>query len=235
MIKNNILKTTGFLLLGMFLTLGVGYFFEGKTVFQSSITPIEKIDTDKKVVAIACNVYEGETTLPYMLETLKEENTKISFFIGGVWGKDNIGLIKKMKDNGHDIQNHGYYHKRPTELSETDNIKEIDLTYNLLKSKLGIETTIFEPPYGDFNDTTQDIVGKANHTLVTFNMDTIDWRKDATEETILKRMKKKLNNGGIILMHPKEVTKDSLKSIISYIKSEGYDILTVNELLKLKQ
>lgn len=233
--KSPFIKMILFLFLGMFLTISIGFFYEGKAVFKNSITPIEKVDTQKKVMAIACNVYEGEDTLPSMLNTLKEENEKISFFIGGVWGKNNIGLIKRMKDGGHDIQNHGYYHKRPTQLSEGDNIKEIELTYNLLKTKLGIETTIFEPPYGDFDENTQDITNKANHKLVTFNMDTIDWRKDASEEDLLRRVDRKLNPGGILLMHPKEVTKNSLKSIISYIKSKGYEILTVNELLKIKE
>lgn len=233
--KNPFIKMTFFLFLGMFLTVLIGLFYEGKEVFKNRITPIEKVETNKKVVAIACNVYEGENTIPSILNTLKSENEKISFFIGGVWAKNNIDLIKKMKDDRHDIQNHGYYHKRPTGLSESDNIKEIQLTYELLKSKLNIETTIFEPPYGDFDENTQNVVNKANHKLVTFNMDTIDWREDASEEVLLKRVSKKLNPGGIILMHPKEVTERSLKSIISYIKSEGYEILTVNELLNIKE
>ncbi|WP_048569435.1 polysaccharide deacetylase family protein [Clostridium cylindrosporum] len=220
----------------MLLMLGVGLLFNGdKPVFKSSITPIDKIQTDKKVVAIACNVYEGEDLLPSMLETLKKHDTKISFFIGGVWGKKNIEMIKQMKDSGHDIQNHGYYHKKPTQLSLEDNIKEINLTHDLLKSELGIETTIFEPPYGDFDEYTQKIVNQANHKLVTFNIDTIDWRDDASTDIILKRVNKKLNPGGIILMHPKEITEKSLDSIISYIKSQGYEIITVNEILNITE
>ena len=235
MVKKNImLKILLSFTLGILLMIGVGYFYNGgKLTFKSNITPIDKINTDKKVVAIACNVYEGEDVLPSMLETLKKHNVKASFFIGGVWGKNNIDMIEKMHLEGHDIQNHGYYHKKPTQLSESDNIKEIMLTHELLKTNLNIETTIFEPPYGDFNEYTQKIVNKSNHTLVTFNIDTIDWRKDASPEILLQRVQKKLNPGGIVLTHPKEVTDKSLDSIITYIKSQGYEIITVNELLKL--
>lgn len=233
--KSPIVKMLAFLLLGAVLMIGAGVFYNGhKSVFKNGITPIEKVDTNRKVVAIACNVYEGENVLPTMLETLEKHDTKISFFIGGVWGKKNINLIKTMKDSGHDIQNHGYYHKKPTQLSEGDNIKEIQMTSELLKNEVGVETTIFEPPYGDFDEYTQKMTEKANHKLVTFNMDTIDWREDASREVLVKRISKKLNPGGIILMHPKEVTSKSLEDIILYLKSQDYEILTVNELLKLK-
>ncbi|MEG1415704.1 MAG: polysaccharide deacetylase family protein, partial [Clostridium sp.] len=168
-----------FLALGMALMLFLGIIYgDSKSVFKSTITPIDKVDTDKKVVAIACNVYEGEDLLPSMLETLKENNIKISFFIGGVWAKKNIPVVKEILDNGHDIQNHGYYHKRPTQLSLEDNIKEIKLTEDLLNRELGVKTTLFEPPFGDFDENTQKIIQKADHKLVTFNIDTIDWRED---------------------------------------------------------
>ncbi|MEF9951219.1 MAG: polysaccharide deacetylase family protein [Clostridium sp.] len=224
-----------YFLLGIAIMLFLGIIYgDSKSVFKSTITPVEKVDTDKKVVAIACNVYEGEDTLPSMINTLKENDVKISFFIGGVWAKNNIPIIKQMKDEGHDIQNHGYYHKRPTQLSLEDNIKEIKLTEDLLNRELGIKTTLFEPPFGDFDENTQKLIQRADHKLITFNIDTIDWRKDASTELLLKRVEKKLNNGGIILMHPKEVTEKSLDSIIKYIKSQGYEILTVNELLNVK-
>lgn len=234
--KNSFLRMIVFLALGMVLMLGVGFLYNGeKTVFKNYITPIDKINTDKKVVAIACNVYEGEDVLPLMVETLKKHDVKISFFIGGVWGKKNIETIKELKDLGHDIQNHGYYHKRPTQLSQKDNIREIQLTYDLLKTELGIETTIFEPPYGDFDEYTQKVVNGANHKLVTFNIDTIDWRSDASPDVLLKRVSKKLTPGGIILMHPKKVTAKSLDSMLTYIKSQGYEIITVNEILNITE
>lgn len=234
--KNPLLQMIAFLALGMVLMIGIGLFYNpDKTVFKSSITPIDKVNTDKKVVAIACNIYEGEDVLPSMLDTFKKHDTKISFFIGGVWAKKNLDTVKELKDAGHDIQNHGYYHKKPTQLSQEDNIKEIMLTYNLLKTELGVETTIFEPPYGDFDDYTQKIVNKANHKLVTFNIDTIDWREDASPEILLKRVSKKLTPGGIILMHPKKVTEKSLDSILSYIKSQGYEIITISEILNITE
>ncbi|MEG0371006.1 MAG: polysaccharide deacetylase family protein [Clostridium sp.] len=236
LIKNPVIKSLTSLCIGMVLMIGLGLLYNGdKPVFQRNITPIDMVKTDKKVVAIACNVYEGEELFPSILNTLKSNDEKISFFIGGVWGRKNLPIIKSMKDQGHDIQNHGYYHKKPTQLSLDDNIKEIKLTEELLKNELGIQTNIFEPPYGDFDEYTQKIASKANHKLVTFNIDTIDWREDASESLILKRVSKKLTPGGIILMHPKKVTAKSLDSIIKYIKSQGYEIITVSEILTITE
>ncbi|MEG1415898.1 MAG: polysaccharide deacetylase, partial [Clostridium sp.] len=103
-----------------------------------------------------------------------------------------------------------------------------------LNRELGVKTTLFEPPFGDFDENTQKVIQKADHKLVTFNIDTIDWRKDASTDLILKRVSKKLTEGGIIIMHPKDITEKSLDSIVKYIKSQGYEIITVTELLNIK-
>lgn len=193
--------------------------------------PISFVNTDKKVAAIACNVYEGEKLLPGMLDVLDKYNVKISFFFGGVWVKRNPDTLRLIYERGHDIQNHGYNHRLPTRLDSEGNIKEIKDTEQLIQSIVGVRTNLFEPPSGDYDSNTLALMEPLGYKMVTWSVDTIDWRKDATKELILARIAKKLKPGSIILMHPKEVTARSLEDIIQYIQGQGYKIITVTEML----
>lgn len=193
--------------------------------------PISYVNTNEKVVAIACNVYEGEKLLPGMLDVLDKHNVKITFFFGGVWVKRNPDTLKLIYERGHDIQNHGYNHRLPTKIDSERNIKEIKDTEQLIQSIIGVRTTLFEPPSGDYDSNTLSLMEPLGYKMVTWSVDTIDWRSDATKERILSRITKKLKPGSIILMHPKEVTASSLEDIIQYIQDQGYKITTVTDLL----
>jgi peptidoglycan/xylan/chitin deacetylase (PgdA/CDA1 family) len=195
------------------------------------VIPISKANTEKKVVAFACNVYEGGQEINKMLRVLENKKVNISFFLGGVWVNRNKELVASMHNKGHDLQNHGYYHKRPTALNEEKNIKEIKDTEELIYKITGHKTNLFEPPYGDYDENIILTASKMHYNVVSWSIDTIDWRNDATKEVILNRIKKKLHPGAIILIHPKPVTADAFEDIIDYIHSQGYSITTVSELL----
>lgn len=201
---------------------------------QPENMPISFVNTDEKVVAIACNVYEGEKLLPGMLDVLDKHNVKITFFFGGVWVKRNPDTLKLIYERGHEIQNHGYNHRLPTKIDSEKNIKEIKDTEQLIQSIIGVRTTLFEPPSGDYDSNTLSLMEPLGYKMVTWSVDTIDWRSDATKERILSRIAKKIKPGSIILMHPKEVTADSLEDIIQYIQGQGYKITTVTDLLSYK-
>ncbi|EYE88187.1 hypothetical protein Q428_09150 [Fervidicella metallireducens AeB] len=216
----------------MLIQLSISYMKDVQLTFLDKLIPITKINTDKKVVAFACNVYEGNEEIEKMLEVMKKKGVKISFFLGGIWVKNNTECTKKIMAYGHEIQNHGYMHKKSSVLSRQSNMDEITKTENIIFEVTGKRTNLFEPPYGDYDDRTIEIANKLGYRVVTWSIDTIDWREDATKELILERIRKKLHPGGIILIHPKKITSESIENIIDYIHNEGYEIITVGEILK---
>lgn len=216
-------------LIGLFIT---AFSKKSEIAWNSELAPVTKGNTNKKLVAFACNVYEGSEQITKMMEVLQNKNAKMSFFLGGVWVNKNKELVKKMYDEGYDLQNHGYYHKRPSILNKQNNIKEVKDTENLIYNITGFRTKLFEPPYGDFDENTISILDSINYKVITWSIDTIDWREDANREVIMNRIKKKLHPGAIILIHPKAVTAGMLEEMIDYIYSQGYKIITVSEIIK---
>ena len=65
-----------------------------------------------------------------------------------------------------------------------------------------------------------------------WTVDTIDWQLPSPE-VVTERALSKLAPGNIILMHPTDPTAKALRSILEQLRSQGYSMVTVSELLKI--
>jgi len=192
--------------------------------------PIYQGNSNKPIIAFECNVVWGTEYIPPMLDIFKENDIKITFFIGGEWAKDNEDLLRRMVAEGHEIGNHGYNHKHHSKLSLDENRKEILDTEKVIESITGIQTKLFAPPYGEYNDITIQAADSLGYRTIMWSIDTIDWRRDGTDK-IIQRVLKKPHNGALVLMHPTADTISALPVIIERLKEQGYSIGTVSDAL----
>ena len=72
---------------------------------------------------------------------------------------------------------------------------------------------------------------KLGYTTVMWTKDTIDW-KYSDEQTIYDKATKNIQNGDIILIHPKTHTAKVLDRILSHFEEVGMDVVTVAECLE---
>ncbi|NLI60815.1 MAG: polysaccharide deacetylase family protein [Clostridiales bacterium] len=181
-------------------------------------------------VAFACNVVWGTEFIPQMLDIFDERDLKITFFIGGEWAEDNPELLSHMVNAGHELGNHGYYHKHHSQLNIDENIREIRDTEDLIYNLVGLRTRLFAPPYGEFNDITLKAAESLGYRTIMWSIDTIDWRREGAR-IITDRVVKNPHNGAIILMHPVEDTLEALPTIIDELRNRGFEIGKVSDIL----
>lgn len=204
-----------------------------KSVFN--ITNIEAIyrgNTENNKISLMINVYWGTEFIEPMLNVLKENDVKATFFVGGVWASKNAEVLKQIFDAGHEIGNHGYYHKDHKLLSSDRNQEEIYITHKLVKEILGIDMVLFAPPSGSYNQTTLNVASNLGYKTIMWSKDTIDWR-DKDSELCFSRATKNAKSGELILMHPTEHTLKALPNIIKYYKENNFILTTVSENLSL--
>ena len=197
----------------------------------TELKPIEKGSADKKQMALIVNVVWGNEYLPSMLETLKKNKVKVTFFVGGQWAEDNPALLKKMQQAGHDIQSHGYSHPHPTLLSKEQNKEEIVKTEKAIEKVIKKKTNLFAPAYGEFNQTVLEAAYELKYKTIYWSIDTIDWQKPSPE-VLTARVVDKAHNGAIVLMHPTASTAKAMPGLIKDLKNKGYQLVTVTNLLK---
>ncbi|MBC8016683.1 MAG: polysaccharide deacetylase family protein [Sporomusaceae bacterium] len=193
--------------------------------------PIFHGNVSQPKVAFACNVFWGEEFLPDMLNTLDANNIKITFFIGGSWAHRFPSVVTELANRGHELGNHTYSHPHPNTLSKEKNKEQILRAEQLITELTQFKTTLYAPPYGEYNDTVLSAAADLGYTTIMWSIDTIDWQRPPAE-VIISRVMKKINNGAIILMHPTESTAKALPELIKQLQAKGYTISTVSDILK---
>lgn len=186
--------------------------------------------TDTGAVALMINVYWGEEYLPDMLQTLEEYGASATFFIGGCWADDNNALLLEMAAKGHEIGNHGYFHKDGDKLDLTGNLREIRSTNALIAAITGVKPTLFAPPSGAYGQNTLDACEQEGMQVIMWSKDTIDWR-DKDDDLIFTRATQNVQAGDMILMHPTAHTAAALPRILEYYKSNGLETDIVSDLI----
>lgn len=186
--------------------------------------------TDTNAVAVMINVYWGEEYLPQMLETLEKHGAKATFFIGGCWADDNNALLIQMAEKGHEIGNHGYFHKDGDKLDLAGNVREIRSTNALISAITGTTPKLFAPPSGAYGQDTLNACEQEGMRVIMWSKDTIDWR-DKDADLVYTRATQNISAGDTILMHPTEHTANALGKILRYYESVGLKAVTVSEIL----
>ena len=219
------------ILLGLIILLAVSLLDDGavEAMNRASSAPIYQGDTAKSEVAIACNIYWGSEFVPAMLDTLHAHDTKITFFIGGQWAADNPDLLRRIAEEGHEIGNHGYSHKKHSLLTLEENKREILRAQEAIYGACQVETKLFMPPSGDYGRATVDAARDVGHKTILWSVDTIDWR-DQDKKVLLGRVDK-MKRGDILLMHPTEATMQTLDSMLTLLEGKNLAVKTVSEIL----
>ena len=75
-------------------------------------------------VSLMFNVYWGGEYLGGILDVLEEYGVYATFFIGGCWADDNAELVREIAERGHELGNHGYFHKDQDKLGYDGNAEE---------------------------------------------------------------------------------------------------------------
>ncbi len=213
--------------------LAVGYTAKAVGVFSSERhLPIYSVETDK--VAITFDCAWGASDIPTILDILKKENVKASFFVVGQWAEKFPDSVKLIANDGHDIANHGYSHLKMSTISKEKCISEIELCNKKLEEISGVKVKLFRPPYGDYNNLVIDTCNELGCYPIQWNIDSLDWKKEMSKQAILDRILKKTKPGSIILFHnDTQYTVELLPKIILELKGEGLIFAPVSEMIML--
>lgn len=185
-------------------------------------------DTESQNITLMINVYWGTEFIDPMLEIMKEKNVKTTFFVGGTWAVMNEDILQKIKEDGHEIGNHGYHHKDHDKISEEENINQIKNTHTIVKELIDYEMNLFAPPSGAYNKTTVAVATELGYKTIMWTRDTIDWR-DHDVNLIYNRAIKNAKGGDLVLMHPTKSSLEALPRIINTLQNRGLKLTTVSE------
>ena len=167
-----------------------------------------------------------------ILETLKENDVKATFFITAHYVNTASDLVKQMIDEGHIVGNHTVNHKSMPDLPEEKIRKEVLDLHTTIYNKFNYEMKYIRPPKGEFSERTLKITNSLGYKTVMWSFAYEDWNEDKqpNEEEAKKKILDNLHNGEIMLLHGNSKTNTNiLDSVIKEAKNMGYVFKSLDE------
>ena len=226
-------KTFAMALVAILLVSLVAFTGSGAVYFGYAYrkVPIYCVETKEKKVALTFDAAWGSDKTTKIVDTLKEAGVSGTFFLVGFWIEQNADKVKYIDEAGLDIGTHSSTHPKMSTLSTTQMENELSSSMKQITDITGKPVKFFRPPFGDYNDTLLNVADGLGLKTIQWDVDSLDW-KGLSAEAILARVKASVKNGSIILCHNNsDHILEALPLMISYLKSEGYQMVKISELV----
>ncbi|MBE6747612.1 MAG: polysaccharide deacetylase family protein [Ruminococcaceae bacterium] len=193
--------------------------------------PIYCVETDEKKISITFDAAWSAEDTDEIIEILNEHNAKATIFVVGDWIDKNPDAVKKFYENGHEIANHSDTHKLFSKVSREEVVKEIEDCNKKIEAITSEKVKLVRAPSGDYDNKSIEIAENMNMKMIQWSVDSLDWKKLSVDE-MYSRVVTKTENGSILLFHNGiENTPDALRKILEKLKNDGYEFVTVSELI----
>jgi delta-lactam-biosynthetic de-N-acetylase len=194
---------------------------------------ITRGDTSKKQIIFTFDGGEGSQSAPAILDVLAKHHVRGTFFLTGIWVTRNPDLVKRMRDEGHEIFNHTYDHPHLPTLDDQQIAKEFEDMNRTVLSLFGSSTKpYFRPPYGDFDHEVLSAAARVGYRAVMWTIDAGDWMESQgyTESDVRERIFSHTSPGAIILMHIGDtITGSILDDVFTTLELQGYKIVSLTQ------
>jgi cellulose synthase/poly-beta-1,6-N-acetylglucosamine synthase-like glycosyltransferase/peptidoglycan/xylan/chitin deacetylase (PgdA/CDA1 family) len=224
---------------------------ETMTSYPLSYT-VQQTGYHPKEVALSFDDGPDPKWTPLILNILKKYHVVGTFFLIGEEAQNNVGVMRRIYNEGHEIGNHTFTHPDISEISISSADLELNLTERLFAAELGVQPLYFRPPYSidqepDTNDQAApaDRIQNLGYVIVGDKIDTNDWdehpRKTPQEitDSVFQQMHdmqtRPWMQGSIILLHDgggdRSATIAALPVLIQALRDRGYTIVPVSQLM----
>lgn len=197
------------------------------------------VPVNKKIIAFTFDDGPNAIYTPEILEVLKRNDAKATFFMIGFRMQNEPQLVQAVLKKGHEIGNHTMNHLYARN-STSKKIKNDILEGQKYIEKWGKSPLLFRPPGGYVNEIVFKTVKEQGGHIVlwSWHQDPRDWSNPGIN-TIVNHVIKNARSGDIVLLHDgggnRNQTVEALKVILPTLKKRGYRFVTVSELLQYKK
>lgn len=229
---------------------------QSKEAVEEPISPIEGEDTsiNEGTIDSKDDIVEGDGPMkPFaltfddgpdakwtfqILDILKEYGVTATFFVTGLQVEKFPEVLERIYAEGHAIGNHTFGHEDLTKLTASQIKQTIEKNDSAIFEVLQQKSTSFRAPYGAMNKSVRQVLDELDVKHTGWTVDTKDWMKNITSQSIVDNVKENAAPGGIVLQHSlggdhiMETVK-ALPEIIEYLQEQGYTFVTVDELNSL--
>ena len=204
--------------------------------------------SDKKRVFLTFDDGPSKTVTIPILDLLKQEKIKATFFVLGSRVELYPDIVKREYEEGHYIANHGYSHMYSQIYSSVQSVlDEYNKTNDAVRKAIGVKeynSHLFRFPGGVPGGRYAQLKKEAVAELDKNNIAHVDWNAltgDAEGKTTVDELVAELQktmgekNSLVILMHDagnKKTTYEALPTVIAMLREKGYEFKSFYDIIK---
>jgi peptidoglycan/xylan/chitin deacetylase (PgdA/CDA1 family) len=212
------------------LTYAVPHSFQGATIKAA------KLPENQKVIALTFDDGPWPDTTIQVLNILKENNVKGTFFVVGQNVKNYPDLVRRVIADGHAIGNHTWHHWYHF-MNPKAAAYEVDNTTDLIYQTTGVKTNLFRPPGGIMHNGVAAYARNRKYAIIMWSSDSLDYARPSVPR-LVNNVFSTARPGGIVLLHDgggnRSQTVQALPEIIHRFRQQGYSFVTIPELLQME-
>jgi len=191
--------------------------------------------TSKSEVSITFDDGPHPDFTPKVLDLLKENNAKGTFFCIGKHIESHPELFKRIITEGHTIGNHTFNHENYFGFIKTKEVvSELETTNEVIEKVSGLKVKLFRPPFGVTNP-------RINRGVKAVGLQSIGWSirsfdtTSKSKNTIVKSIEKKLKKGDVVLLHDTSAKSvEILEQLLLFLKQNKLESVTIDSLFNIK-
>lgn len=184
---------------------------------------------------------------PAILDILKDDGVPAVFFVVGSQAERHPALLERMAAEGHEVGSHTFTHPDISKISLRQLEVELSATQRLIESRLGCQTLLFRPPYGQDTEPrtleeikTVEAVNQLGYLCVGMRLDPNDWANPGVDEIVQRvRAQVQAGQGNVILLHDsggdRAQTVAALPGLIAALREDGVEFVSLAQLLGLSR
>jgi peptidoglycan-N-acetylglucosamine deacetylase len=196
----------------------------------------------RREIALTFDDGPSEWTEP-ILDLFGEHGSHATFFVLGSAIAGREATLRRAVAEGHEVGNHAFTHVDPATLPDDELEAEIWRTNELVRKTTGAQPRFFRPPYADCDWRVARVARRARmERMVLRSVDPADWN-DPDADRIASQVLAAIRRGSIVCLHDalpphdpvgiptRTPTVDALRTILPALRTRGYRLVTVSELL----
>ena len=183
---------------------------------------------EQKIAVTIDDCYHAEDVRA-VLDILQANDVRATFFpIGKALKYEDAALWQEVVASGCEIGNHSWGHTYLTKLSRQK------IKFQMLRTQEKVDALldchypmqVMRPPMGKTNPKVEESVAEVGYLAV------VKWD---VSETDPEKALADVQNGSILLFHARKKDAECLSVLIPQLVAEGYELVTVSELLGLPE
>ena len=187
----------------------------------------------EKIVALTFDDGPDRHNTPMVLDALKRDGQKATFFLIGEQVGANAELVRRMAAEGHAVGNHSWSH--PYRLSEGEGVRQIQMCEEAVRQAIGRAPACFRSPGGFTNNGIANAARTLGHPNFLWMVSSADTRRIGPA-AIARNVTGSLHPGDIVLMHDGPGHRETARAvplILAELKRKGFRSVTVPELCRV--